>query len=110
MNLSPSPLSKPLWALDLQPYTASIDLWALGCLTGEMYNGRPMFGGRDDLETFKMVLDTLLRRPQDDSSVVYPRYDSQSQSKLCAVRFTRVFGSQVGQVIGDLLHMNPAQR
>jgi cyclin-dependent kinase-like len=40
-------------------YGKSVDVWALGCLLAEIYNGQPLFPGDSDLHTLHYILETL---------------------------------------------------
>lgn len=40
-------------------YTSSIDIWALGCIFAEVYNGMPLFPGDSDLHTLQLILETI---------------------------------------------------
>jgi cyclin-dependent kinase-like len=38
-------------------YQKSVDIWAIGCIYAEMFNGMPLFPGDSDLHTLKLILD-----------------------------------------------------
>ncbi|XP_032455209.1 cyclin-dependent kinase 20 [Nasonia vitripennis] len=40
-------------------YTAAIDMWAVGCIFGEMLNNSPLFPGESDIEQLAIVLGHL---------------------------------------------------
>lgn len=40
-------------------YSSSIDLWALGCIFAEMFNGVPLFPGDSDLHTLQLIIETI---------------------------------------------------
>ncbi|XP_066147068.1 cyclin-dependent kinase 20 [Euwallacea fornicatus] len=40
-------------------YTPSVDMWAVGCIIGEMVNREPLFPGETDIEQLAIVLSTL---------------------------------------------------
>ncbi|KAI5740590.1 hypothetical protein M8J76_005307 [Diaphorina citri] len=47
-------------------YDQSVDLWAVGCILGEMYTNAPLFPGESDIEQLAMVLHKL-GTPTEDS-------------------------------------------
>jgi cyclin-dependent kinase-like len=38
-------------------YDKTVDIWAIGCIYAEMFNGMPLFPGDSDLHTLKLILD-----------------------------------------------------
>ena len=38
-------------------YTKAIDMWAVGCLLGEMLSGRPLFPGTSTLNQIERILE-----------------------------------------------------
>ena len=40
-------------------YNCSIDIWALGCIFAEIFNGMPLFPGDSDLHTLQLILETV---------------------------------------------------
>lgn len=40
-------------------YDASVDIWSLGCIFTEIYNGMPLFPGESDLDTLSLIMDLL---------------------------------------------------
>lgn len=40
-------------------YCETVDLWALGCIFSEIYNGLPLFPGDSDLHTLQLIMETI---------------------------------------------------
>jgi cyclin-dependent kinase-like len=40
-------------------YSSTIDVWALGCIFAEIFNGLPLFPGESDLHTLQLILETI---------------------------------------------------
>jgi serine/threonine protein kinase len=40
-------------------YDVGVDLWAIGCVFGEMLNKSPLFPGENDIDQLRLVLHTL---------------------------------------------------
>ncbi|KAF7724944.1 dual specificity protein kinase yak1 [Apophysomyces ossiformis] len=46
-------------------YTASIDMWSLGCIVAELFLGLPLFPGSSEYNQLKRITDMLGTPPQD---------------------------------------------
>jgi cyclin-dependent kinase-like len=40
-------------------YNETVDVWAIGCIFAEIYNGLPLFPGDSDLHTLQLILETI---------------------------------------------------
>lgn len=40
-------------------YSTSVDVWAIGCIFAEIFNGLPLFPGQSDLHTLQLILETI---------------------------------------------------
>lgn len=40
-------------------YSSSIDVWAIGCIFAEIFNGMPLFPGDSDLHTLQLIFETI---------------------------------------------------
>lgn len=40
-------------------YEQSVDIWSVGCIFAEMYNGLPLFPGESDLDTLHLIMSTV---------------------------------------------------
>lgn len=40
-------------------YDYSVDIWSLGCIFTEIFNGMPLFPGESDLDTLSLIMDLL---------------------------------------------------
>ncbi|KAF7258023.1 hypothetical protein EG68_05956 [Paragonimus skrjabini miyazakii] len=47
-------------------YSKSIDLWAIGCIFGELFNNSPIFPGENDIEQLWFVI-RIMGTPKEDS-------------------------------------------
>jgi dual specificity tyrosine-phosphorylation-regulated kinase 2/3/4 len=46
-------------------YTPAIDMWSLGCMVAELYNGQPLFPGHDEKEQLMYQMEVLGIPPDD---------------------------------------------
>lgn len=61
-------------------YQKAVDIWAIGCIYAEMFNGMPLFPGDSDLHTLKLILELFgeeqsLTDKQIDAFCQNPIYD-----------------------------------
>lgn len=40
-------------------YSGTVDVWAIGCIFSEIFNGMPLFPGDSDLHTLQLILETI---------------------------------------------------
>ena len=40
-------------------YSGTVDVWAIGCIYAEIFNGMPLFPGDSDLHTLQLILETV---------------------------------------------------
>lgn len=40
-------------------YNATVDVWAVGCIFSELFNGLPLFPGDSDLHTLQLIIETI---------------------------------------------------
>lgn len=45
--------------LNFRDYNTPIDIWALGCIIGEMYLLRPLFPGENEIDEFFQICSLL---------------------------------------------------
>jgi mitogen-activated protein kinase 15 len=54
-------------------YTFGVDIWAVGCILGEMINGRPLFPGTSTMNQIERIIEvTGLPHKSDVDSIVSP--------------------------------------
>eukprot|EP00803_Ostreobium_quekettii_P004303 evm.model.scf_3792.1 EVM.evm.TU.scf_3792.1 scf_3792:2804-11246(-) len=61
----------PELLLGSERYTDSVDMWAVGCIFGELMQGKPVFPGRNELECLEQVFD-VLGTPDSEEWREYP--------------------------------------
>ena len=40
-------------------YDASVDVWSVGCILGEMIGRKPMFPGKDFIHQLRLIFDVI---------------------------------------------------
>ena len=66
-------------------YSIEVDIWAVGCIFAEMFNGVPLFPGDSDIHTLKLILDIFgeeqqLTEKQVEAFLTNPIYDGLTVS------------------------------
>jgi len=96
-------------------YSTAIDLWAAGCIFGELLLGKPLLPGKDEIDQLKRIFD-LLGEPNER---IWPKVErllnkmkvsiaSQPYNRLRQV-FPRLGGSGL-DLLDGLLAYDPQQR
>ena len=58
-------------------YTKGVDMWAVGCILGEMLNGKPIFPGTSTVNQLEKVLELTGKPSKDDVDAVGSPYAAQ---------------------------------
>jgi mitogen-activated protein kinase 7 len=51
--------------LVLKSYSKAVDIWALGCILGELLGRKPMFGGKDYVDQLNLIMNVCGTPEQD---------------------------------------------
>jgi cyclin-dependent kinase-like len=74
-------------------YGKAIDIWAIGCILAELYNGQPLFPGDSDLHTLKLIMETMsstLTQKQLSAFYSNPVYEGMNVStQKCLINIYR---------------------
>ena len=97
-------------------YTKGVDMWAVGCILGEMLNGKPIFPGTSTVNQLEKVLELTGKPSKEDVDAVGSPYAAQMLDSIGNV--TRVpldLGTTTGDpkgpsVLHSTLKFNPANR
>ena len=59
-----------------KPYGMSSDIWAIGCIMGELYDGQPLFPGESEIDQLYIIQRMLgpLTAEQNDLFLRNPRF------------------------------------
>jgi cyclin-dependent kinase-like len=68
-------------------YNESVDVWAIGCIFAEIYNGMPLFPGDSDLHTLQLILETITADDMESSSPI----QELSKKQRAAFRMNPLF-------------------
>jgi len=97
-------------------YTISVDMWAVGCILGELLKGKPIFKGKDNADQLNQILHWL-GKPSEDTLRRTCSVDVQGYIRSLAipprVQFTEIFQGANPLALDLLVKMltfNPAER
>lgn len=105
----------PELLLQSKQQTSAIDIWAAGCIMGELLRHRPLFQGKNEINQLDLIID-LLGTPHDG---IWPEFSSLPPIKYINLRcqphnhLTKVFPqlSKAGILLLNHLFMyDPKQR
>ena len=97
-------------------YTKGVDMWAVGCILGEMLNGKPIFPGTSTVNQLEKVLELTGKPAKEDVDAVASPYAAQMLDSIGNV--TRVpleLGGTTGDpkgptILYETLKFNPLNR
>jgi len=106
----------PELLLDQKNYTASIDMWSVGCILGEMLARRPLFRGNSSKDQLRLIL-SLLGKPkaEDVAFVDKPRYKEMllKMQEKAAIPWSKIFhkaSPEALDMLDQLLQFSPDKR
>lgn len=102
-------------------YTYGVDIWAVGCILGELLNGKPIFPGSSTMNQLDRILEVTGRpSPEDVAALQSPFAETMLESlpsnrhrSLDSNRFKEMFPTATAEALGFLkecLRFNPQKR
>lgn len=97
-------------------YTKGIDMWAVGCIIGELYYGKPIFPGTSTLNQVELIMEVTGRPTKEDiDSIRCPPVnmllDSIPETKIKSLNTMMPSASDEAiDLIKNLLKFNPNKR
>jgi len=98
-------------------YDHAVDMWAVGCLMGELYDGEPLFAGDSDMDQLIRIqqlqgrittahLRRFLQNPNNSGS----RIDGVGEPETLARRYAGIMDDVELDLMEKLLKLDPAER
>lgn len=97
-------------------YTTGVDLWAVGCILGEMINGRPVFPGTSTLNQIERIVEVTGQPSKPDLDAVASPYAATMLDSLPPLQhksLLEVFPTATAEArdfIQETFHFNPDSR
>ena len=64
-------------------YSFKADLWSLGCIFGEMLNGKPVFGGTSTLNQLEVICELLGKPTEAEVEALESKFGPTMYSNVC---------------------------
>lgn len=97
-------------------YTKGVDMWSVGCILGEMINGKPIFPGSSTINQLDRILEVTGMPSKEDVKAISSPYAATMLESLPPVKkrsLASVFpkaDKTALDLIGRCLSFNPAKR
>lgn len=101
-------------------YGQPVDMWAVGCLAGELRDGEPMFPGENDVDQLRLVQRCLGRLTPGqmmafsvnphNAGVTFPEDELGVPEESLSARYGGVFDDVALDFVRGLLELNPRLR
>jgi cyclin-dependent kinase-like len=101
-------------------YGQPVDMWAVGCLTGELSDGEPMFPGENDVDQLRLVQRCLGRLTPGqmmafsvnphNAGVTFPDDELGVPEEKLSARYAGVLDAEALDFVSGLLELNPKRR
>lgn len=94
-------------------YSCEVDVWATGCVLGEMLTGEPLFSGNNNKEQFLKILHTLGPIPPEDLKVMgYAHHLNTPEFKVLGLEARLPSSSDplMVDLLKKMLDYNPRRR
>jgi mitogen-activated protein kinase 15 len=97
-------------------YTTGVDMWACGCILGELINGKPIFPGSSTMNQMDRILEITGRPSAEDVQSIQSPFAATMLESMKAPETPRLesrFPSaspEALDLLSKLLHFNPEKR
>jgi serine/threonine protein kinase len=98
-------------------YTKSVDMWAMGCILGEMLIGKPLFPGKSTLHQIETIMEFTGRPDAEDIESVKSPFTVKMLENIPSIPHPRPLedrfpdaAPEALDLMRKLLHFNPNKR
>ncbi|KAJ3440728.1 glycogen synthase kinase-3 alpha [Anaeramoeba flamelloides] len=95
-------------------YTNKIDLWAIGCVFGEMLINRPLFSGQSGVKQLVKIIQLMGTPTQEEIKAMNPNYSNFNLPQIKRKPWHKILQNDLDQnaidLISKLLQYNPNKR
>ena len=107
----------PELLLGYSDYGQEVDMWAIGCIMGELSDGQPLFPGDSEIDTLYLIQKVLgsMTRDQQESFNKNPRFvglkfPDVAKPETLEKKYSGKLSTKALSLMIGLLKMDPAQR
>lgn len=94
-------------------YSTKIDVWAIGCIIGELILGRPLFIGESSIDQLVEIIKILGTPTRDDINSMNPNYLEHKFPKIKPITLLKLFKHcprDLVELLAKLLNYDPNKR
>ncbi len=98
-------------------YTVGVDVWAIGCIMGELVDGQPMFPGESEIDQLYIIQQVLgpITSEQNDLFLRNPRFaglkfPDMSRPETLQKKYVGVLSKRALNFCRSIMQMDPADR
>eukprot|EP00811_Abedinium_folium_P030322 NODE_4850_length_1838_cov_13.420807.p1 GENE.NODE_4850_length_1838_cov_13.420807~~NODE_4850_length_1838_cov_13.420807.p1 ORF type:complete len:429 (+),score=130.08 NODE_4850_length_1838_cov_13.420807:43-1329(+) len=97
-------------------YTKGVDIWSVGCISGELISGKPIFPGTSTMNQLERIMEVTGRPTPEDVEAIKSPFAATMLESLCMVRprpLSEVFPSASAEGLNLMQHclqFNPSKR
>lgn len=97
-------------------YTFGVDMWACGCILGELINGKPIFPGTSTMNQLDRILDVTGRPSAEDIESIQSPFAATMLESMRAPETPRLeamfptASAEAVDLLSKLMHFNPDKR
>ena len=82
-------------------YTYGVDMWACGCILGELLNGKPIFPGTSTMNQLDRILEVTGRPSAEDIEAIQSPFVTRSAARANGSSQTRCDGPSLSKAKPD---------
>ena len=98
-------------------YTMTVDIWAIGCIMGELVDGQPMFPGESEIDQLYIIQKVLgpMTAEQNDLFLRNPRFaglkfPDMTKPETLQKKYISVMSKRAVNFCKNLMQMKPTDR
>ncbi|CAE7684388.1 gsk-3 [Symbiodinium pilosum] len=105
----------PELILSAREHTSSVDMWAAGCVLGEILLKQPLFAGKDGIDQLFRIIEIMgtptaqqlyAMNPYYDAGAIFTQVPALKWSKVLRERWT----AEAEEILGHMLQFDPRKR
>ena len=107
----------PQLIVEMKRYSTPVDIFALGCVMAELYNKKPLFPGKSQMDQLQLIFNRL-KAPEKDEWPDFYRWclkkgiEVETNKKIISTNFieTDEENKEAENLLKEMLDINPKKR
>ncbi|CAE7463561.1 gskA [Symbiodinium natans] len=105
----------PELILSAREHTSSVDMWAAGCVLGEMLLRQPLFAGKDGIDQLYKIIEIMGTPTAQQLYAMNPFYDAGAVfMQVPPLKWSKVlrdrWSAEAEEILGAMLQFDPRKR